>query len=786
MKTGAPGTFGAQLKAFREAAGFTQEELAVIAGLSVHAVSALERGDRRRPQFDTVRALSAALDLTGRDRDSLIEQARAPRCGTAVEELRDAALPSSPTALIGREVELQTVRGWLEDPATRLITLIGPGGAGKTRLALELVREIAQTGPTRVVFVPLAAVRDASFVGPSIAESFGLSDVSERDLPRRIRVACNAQPTLLVLDNCEHVLDAAPALAELLSSTASLRMLTTSREPLRVRGEREYPVGPLGLEGDVTSRSAGTDTVHAPAVQLFVERVRDVEPSFQLTAGSVPTVVAICRHLDALPLALEIAAPWMKVLAPEDLLRRLERNVLLSSMGHRDLPERQQTMTATVAWSYQLLQPHEQHVFRRLGALPHQFTMTGAAAVVAGTSPAGAADTIDAVIGAVAGLIDKSLLQRVDTGSGERPLYGMLETVRAYASLELAAAGERDEAMDGLARYCVDEAGLAGQSLVGPRQAEWLHRVRDDLENHRRALTWLLEHERVHEACEIAWGLLFFWFIRGHAVEGLRWYEQVLDNRSLSAADESRALVGACLMLYAQGNVARPPAMLTRAILLAGQSGDRVVGAQAQVLFGHVEHGSGNRAAALEHFAQGLEAFRSLDTLWGTGSALSGTAGVRLAMGDTAEAERLLYEATTMLRESGPWFLTPVLCYRGVAAANRGEADLAIGLMKESLGYIRELHDRFSFVHALLPLAAGAMLKGDDEWAARVLGASAAVSSSSGARVAIAVVQDLKDRTERAVRERLGPERWERAYLEGGGCSIDSLLDDIDAALVSS
>ena len=314
MKAGAPGTFGAHLKAFREAAGFTQEELAVIAGLSVHAVSALERGDRRRPQFDTVRALSAALDLTGRDRDTLIEQARAPRCGTAVEELRDTALPSPPTALIGREVELQTVRGWLEDPATRLITLIGPGGAGKTRLALELVREISQTGPTRVVFVPLAAVPDASFVGPSIAESFGLSDVSALDLPRRIRVACNAQPTLLVLDNCEHVLSAAPALAELLSSSASLRMLTTSREPLRVRGEREYPVGPLGLQANVTSRPAGADPVHAPAVQLFVERVRDVEPSFQLTAGSVPTVVAICRHLDALPLALEIAAPWMKVL----------------------------------------------------------------------------------------------------------------------------------------------------------------------------------------------------------------------------------------------------------------------------------------------------------------------------------------------------------------------------------------------------------------------------------------------------------------------------------------
>ena len=787
MRSGAPGTFGARLKAFREAAGFTQEELAVIAGLSVHAVSALERGDRRRPQFDTVRALSMALDLTGTDRDTLIEQARAPRNGTAVEELRDAALPSPPTALIGREVELATVRGWLDDPATRLITLIGPGGAGKTRLALELVRQISEAGPTRVVFVPLAAVHDASFVAPSIAESFGLSDVSAFELPRRIRVACSTQPTLLVLDNCEHVLDAAPALAELLSSTASLRMLTTSREPLRVRGEREYLVGPLGMQGDVTPGSTEVDPARAPAVQLFVERVRDVEPSFQLTPASVPTVVAICRYLDALPLALEIAAPWMKVLTPEDLLRRLERNVLLSSMGRRDLPERQQTLTATVAWSYQLLQRHEQHVFRRLGALPHQFTMAAAAAVVAGRSPAGAADVMDDVIGAVAGLIDKSLLQRVETGAaGQRPLYRMLETVRAYASIELAAAGERDEAMEGLARYCVDEAVLAGQSLVGTEQVEWLHRVRDDLENHRRALTWLLEHGRVHDGCDIAWGLLFFWFIRGHAAEGLRWYEQVLDNPSLSEADESRALVGACLMLYAQGNVARPRAMLTRAILAADQSGDRLVGALAQTLFGHVEHGSRNTAAALERFAKGLEACRSLDSRWGIGSALSGTAGVRLSMGDTSEAERLLHEATSVLREAGPWFLTPVLCYRGVAAANRGEADLAISLMKESLGYIRELHDRFSFVHALLPLAAGAMLKGDDEWAARILGASAAVSNSSGARVAIAVVQDLKDRTERVVRERLGPERWEGAYLDGACCSIDSLLDEIDAALVSA
>jgi hypothetical protein len=199
-------------------------------------------------------------------------------------------------------------------------------------------------------------------------------------------------------------------------------------------------------------------------------------------------------------------------------------------------------------------------------------------------------------------------------------------------------------------------------------------------------------------------------------------------------------------------------------------------------MFGHIEHGAGKPAAALERFTRGLELFRSVGIRWGIGSALSGTGGVKLAMGDPDEAGRLLLEATQVLRGAGPWFLTPVLCFRAVLAVTRGEADQTIGLMKESLSYIRALHDRFSFVHALLPLAAAASLKGDDEWAARLLGASDAVSSSSGARVAVAVIHDLRRRTEPVVRERLGQERWECAYTSGASCSIDSLLDEIDAA----
>src|SRR3989442_1004620 len=248
MTLGAPRSFGAQLKALREAAGYTQEELATIAGLSVHAVSALERGERRRPHVETVRALSAALDLTGPRRDALLASARAPAPATAVEELSGVSLPLPLTVLLGRDADVQTLRHWLADPAARLITLIGPGGVGKTRLALELARAIADDGATSVVFVPLAAIRDPAFVASAIAEALGLADVTALDLPRRARAACADRPTLMVLDNFEHVLDATPLVADLLTSVPSLRVLTTSRAPLRVRGEREYTVGPLALE----------------------------------------------------------------------------------------------------------------------------------------------------------------------------------------------------------------------------------------------------------------------------------------------------------------------------------------------------------------------------------------------------------------------------------------------------------------------------------------------------------------------------------------------------------
>jgi predicted ATPase/DNA-binding XRE family transcriptional regulator len=569
MKAGGPQSFGGQLKALREAAGFTQEELATIAGLSVHAVSALERGERRRPHVETVRALSAALDLNGASRDALLASARTPAQNVSVDAVGGVSLPLAPTILLGRDADVQKLRQWLADPTARLITLTGPGGAGKTRLALELSRMNA--GAFRVLFVGLAAVRNSAFVAPAIAEALGVLDATALTLPRRARLACDGTPTLLVLDNFEQVLDAAPLIVDLLLSVAALRVLVTSRAPLRVRGEREYAVGPLAMDVDVDATSP-TDLVRSPAVRLFVERVRDVQPHFRLTAANGRTVTAICRRLDGLPLALELAAPWIKVLTAEDLLRRLTDDVLLSTAGPRDLPERQHTINATVAWSYQLLPPNEQVVFRRLGVLPGRFPMEAAAAVLAGDEDSAAAS--DEALRAAAGLIDKSLLLRTEPSVATRPLFQMLETVRAFAALELSAAGERDNAMAGLVRYCAAEASLAAEELLGPAQGEWLDRVRDDLESYRAALTWLIEHGRPAEASDIAARLLLFWVIRGHAAEGLEWFERTLSFRSLPPAVESRALVGAGTMLYTQGELGRARAGLTRAFALANAVGD--------------------------------------------------------------------------------------------------------------------------------------------------------------------------------------------------------------------
>jgi non-specific serine/threonine protein kinase len=468
----------------------------------------------------------------------------------------------------------------------------------------------------------------------------------------------------------------------------------------------------------------------------------------------------------------------MKVLTAADLLRRLADDVLLATSGPRDLPERQQTMNATVGWSYQLLDPEEQRAFRCFGALPGLFPIDAAAEVLAGRNAA--SREMDRALSAIAHLIDKSLLLRAETSVvATCPLYYMLETVRAYAAAELAAAGERDDALEGLVRYCGAEAALANDGLVGVAQIEWLDRVREDLDSYRMALQWLIEQNRAAEASDIACALLFFWLIRGHATEGLRWYEQILSLPRLPPAAEARTLLGAAAMSHTQGDLARARNRLTGASELARDAGDSAAVAQAAWMFGHVEFAAGNLDAAREWFTRSRQAFQPLAIPWGIGSASSGLAWVALATGDEREADRLVNDAISALASAGPWFLALGLYIRAVLALRRRDHDEVIALMRRSLTRVRESQDKFAVLYGLVPLAVAAAHKGDDAWVARILGARAAISERTGSILIDPFLHELCERTEREARARLGADRWAQGHAAGRKSSIDAMLKDI-------
>ena len=559
------------------------------------------------------------------------------------------------------------------------------------------------------------------------------------------------------------------------------RLLATSRAPLRLRGEREYPVKPLAL--DVGSDAVSpADLVRAPAVRLFVERVRDVQPDFRLTPANGVTVTAICQRLDALPLALELAAPWIKVLTAEGLLRRLEHDVLLSTAGAArssrppadDECDRRLELSTARRGRTARLPP----LRRAAGPVSDRRGRGGPC------RPSDAPAAMDEAFRAAVGLIDKSLLVRAKASVVPTcTLYYMLETVRAYAVLELTAAGERDDALEGLVRYCKGEGALAAEGLVGPAQVEWLDRVREDLESYRAALTWLIEHGRPAEAAESRgdWcssgsfagmppkacgGTNRFWICRPF---------RLLPNRERSTAP---------LRCGTRKESSRARAQRSHApCTLALDSGDTEMVVHAELVLGHIEHAGGNIDAARDRFTRSLEGFRALAIPWGTGNSLSAMAAITLATGDAAHAERLLDQATAELREAGPWFLAVTLYVRALLAVRRGSPDEAIGLLRESLTRIRDLQDTFAFVSALAPLATAAVLKGDYAWAARIFGARDAVIERTGHTLVDTPVRDLREQPEREARAHLAPDRWDRAYAAGRRASIDALLKDIDRVL---
>jgi predicted ATPase/DNA-binding XRE family transcriptional regulator len=462
-----PPAFADLLRRYRRAAGLTQEELAERARISVRSVSDLERGLSRRPRQETLQLLAAALCMSAQDRAAFVHAARVSVPPTLPTRDRPGRLPTALTSFIGRAPELAALRRLLTCEGVRLVTLVGAPGIGKTRLGVQLAAALQDQFADGIAFVPLAAIQEPTLVAAAIARGLGLPESAEQPTPERLGQSLRRKELLLVLDNCEQVLAAAPLLADLLQAAPDLKLLVTSRAVLHLSGEQEFPVPPLALP---EMRMPLDALAENEAVRLFVARAQAVKPDFQLTAANGADVAAICWRLDGLPLAIELAARRSKLLTPEVLLGRLEHRLGVLTAGASDLPSRQQTLRATIDWSYQLLSAAEQRLFRWLAVFVGGWTLEAAETVCACPD-----DPRFDVLEGLQSLVDKSLVQP-EIGVDGKLRFGMLETLREYAWEKLNRIGEAEALQQRHAAYfrtLAEQAEPVLRSLqirVGPLQ----------------------------------------------------------------------------------------------------------------------------------------------------------------------------------------------------------------------------------------------------------------------------------------------------------------------------
>lgn len=740
--------FGQLLRRWREAAGLTQAELAERAGISDKAIGALESGRRQRPYPSTIRALADALGLSEEQRAELLaavpSRSGPPRQGTARSSV---SLPSAPAPIIGRERELSDIAEMLADRATRVITLTGPGGVGKTRLALAVAARAVEQEDRRVAFVPLAPVSDPALVLPTVAQALELPESDAGPLVPRLAAHLGDEPLILVLDNLEHLLEAATDLADLLAAAPDLTILATSRAPLRIRAEHEIPLKPLELP-DMTHIPTVEEVARSAAVQLFLDRARAAVPNFELTATNYAAVAAICRRLDGLPLALELVASRLRALSPLELLTRLEDAVPVLSGGSRDLPERQQTMEAAIDWSFQLLDADSQIALRRLAPFAGGWSLEAAEMVVGWADLEG-----KSIIDLLAGLVEHSLVTAEAQPDGVTR-YGMLETIRQFARQQAEAAGEFEHLRDRHLAWCLQYAGQAMRELRGPDQQIWLDRLEREHDNMRAALLWAGEKafNKKYEL-RLATALWRFWETRGYVTEGRHWLDRALSN-----SDRQPARIRADA-LNAAGNLARDQGDHERAAELHGESlelrrkaKDKPGIARSLVNLGNVMLDQGKYVHARVLYTEALERFRELENEWDIANALNNLGIVSGYLGEYEAASTLLEEAIELRRKLGEAAsLARSLDALGVVRRRLGELDQAAELHEQSLAIRREIGEPRGIALSLMHLGQVARYRGDCERARELIEQALEIRHEVEDRFGIAICLNALADVERAL-----------------------------------
>jgi predicted ATPase len=580
------------------------------------------------------------------------------------------APPVPLTSIIGRDQELAALRTLLASADQRLVTVTGPGGSGKTRLVLEAVTHLQDEFVDGVAFVDLAPVREAHFVLPTIAGALGARERPGEPLPETLTCFLAPKQFLILLDNCEHVLSAAPQFATLLTACPRLSMLATSREALRIRGEHIFALSPLELP-ESGGQLGITELAHVPAVALFVERATASHPAFALIPANAATVVAICERLDGLPLAIELAAAHVRALSPAALLDLLERRLPVLTGGSQDLPPRQRTMRDAIAWSYELLNESERVLFRCLSIFAGGWTLEAATAVSCGRS------TLDVLDGLEA-LLQASLVQGQEHPGGERR-FAMLETIREFGVEQLATNGEAEEMGRRHTAYVLKLASLAAAATATAAVGDWLARLEAEQGNLRAALAWLRDHQEGETGLALVAALGSFWHVRGAHAEGRAWLETFL------------------AMPHTDGE----------------QTPDRIA---ALRWVGELAGLQGDTPAAQAYLEQSLNLARQAGDKRGIAVALRAIGSAMIMHGDVPEGIRLLTEAVALSRELGDLRQTAfLLAYLACAVGQQGDVARGAEMAAESEALLRSLGDRHSFEACFTPFAHGwlAIIEGD-------------------------------------------------------------------------
>src|SRR5947209_1906717 len=648
---------------------------------------------------------------------------------------RDDTLPLPLTSLVGREEEVTAVCALLRRPEVRLVTLTGAGGVGKTRLALRVAAELGGDFSNGVVFVSLAALQDSALVIPTIIQSLGLKETEHWFPFDRLQIALRDKQQLLVLDNFERLVQAAPQIADLLARCPQLKVLVTSRAILQVQGEYEFQVPPLALPKREQILAYGTLAEYA-AVALFLQRAQTINPDFQLTAINAAAVAEICLRLDGLPLAIELAAARIKLLSPQELLVRLEDPLTVLTDGPRDLPVRQQTLRNTLLWSYQLLSAWEQQLFRLLSVFVGGCTMEAAEVVLVSQI---AIEQEHCVLDGLASLISKSLMLTVQQ-EGEPSRLFTLETIREYGLECLEASVEMERTRAAHARYYLRLAEEAEQHLSGREQAWSLARLEREHSNLRAALQWFLDQPEEgasrEMALRMATALGQFWLIRGHGSYGRLALERALANSEGALAPYlAKGYATAGLIASGQGDLGQAETWIKKSLALSCQLDDTRGRARALRELGYVAMLRGENGKAHALLEEGLTLLRELGDMQGINDSFLTRADVFLIQGEYSRASTLLEKSLAFYRNAGPLaMVSQTLNLLASAVFYQGEGRRAYTLLEESLALAREADDKDNTAHALMLIGLVNLIQGETTSARALLEEGLALARGGGWR----------------------------------------------------